>query len=65
MRLRIQCIMGNGHIGTPVDRQTHTHITENNYLPATSLAGGKKMPKEPSDNWMHDLLALHPFYVVL
>ena len=32
--------MGNGHMGTPVDRQTHA--CENIYLPATSLAAVKK-----------------------
>ena len=32
----VQCIMGNGHIGTPVDKDTYENI------PATWLAGGKK-----------------------
>ena len=32
----VQCIMGNGHMGLPVDRHDWKH-----YLPATSLVGGK------------------------
>ena len=34
----VQCIMGNDHMGTPLDRQTH--IPVKHYLLATSLAGG-------------------------
>ena len=36
-----QCIMDNGHMGTPVpmDRMTDKHLLKH-YLPATSFAGG-------------------------
>ena len=33
----VQCIMGNGHIGTPKDRQTLLKILP--FIPTTSLAG--------------------------
>ena len=39
--VRAQGIMGNGHMGTPVDRQNdgHTHNWKH-YFPATPLASG-------------------------
>ena len=38
----VQCIMGNGHMGPPVNIQTHIHDWKHN-LPATSLADGKNI----------------------
>ena len=39
----VQCIMGIGHMGPSVNRQTdrQTDMTENITFPATSLAGGE------------------------
>ena len=41
----VQCIMGNGYWlhGAPYE-QTDRHALLKNYLPATSLAGGNKVP---------------------
>ena len=39
-----QVIMGNGHMGTPQDRMTDTHTSENiTFLLATLLAGGDEI----------------------
>ena len=41
----VQCIMGNDHIMTPVNRQTKRHKWKH-YLPATSLAGGNESSRK-------------------
>ena len=40
MYSEVQHIMGNGHMGNPVNRLTNT--SKKHYLPTTSLAGGNE-----------------------